>query len=111
MPDGQHIVRFDEGDIYASPYAPEIQQRLLTYLEELYSLCDAVVLSDYRYGVLSETLIEHLQDLQAYSSKSHFLRCSGIVMLPVVSCNHRHSQLSGSIPLYRTYPWTPTRHQ
>lgn len=62
--DGQHIARFDEGDVYASQYAPEIQQRLLEHLEELYSLCDAVVLSDYRYGVVSEMLIEHLQDLQ-----------------------------------------------
>jgi D-beta-D-heptose 7-phosphate kinase/D-beta-D-heptose 1-phosphate adenosyltransferase len=61
--DGQHIARFDEGDVFAGTYAPEAQQRLLASLEMLYDRCEAVVLSDYRYEVLSPLLIERLQEL------------------------------------------------
>ncbi len=64
--DGQYVVRFDEGP---SPYAEGSQQQLLTTLEAVYPLCDLVVVSDYRYGVLSSALIERLQSLQAAQPK------------------------------------------
>ena len=60
---GQHIARFDEGDVYASQYTQETHQSLLASLKNFYAECDALVLSDYRYGVLSEALIEQLQHL------------------------------------------------
>lgn len=37
--------------------------RVLASLKDVYAECDALVLSDYRYGVLSEALIEQLQRL------------------------------------------------
>ncbi len=61
--DGQHIARFDEGDVLTSYYTHETQQHLLTNLEALYAACDAIVISDYRYGVLFPTLTERLEDL------------------------------------------------
>ncbi len=58
--DGQYVVRFDEGP---ATYTVESQQRLVDRLEEVYSQCDLVVISDYRYGVLSDALIARLQVL------------------------------------------------
>ncbi|QBD83005.1 bifunctional heptose 7-phosphate kinase/heptose 1-phosphate adenyltransferase [Ktedonosporobacter rubrisoli] len=60
MADGQHIARFDEGASSASSYPHEAQQALLAHLDHLYALCDAVMLSDYGYGVLSSALIAWL---------------------------------------------------
>ncbi len=58
--DGQYVVRFDEGP---ATYAAESQQRLIERLEEVYPQCDLVVISDYRYGVLSDALITRLHAL------------------------------------------------
>jgi D-beta-D-heptose 7-phosphate kinase/D-beta-D-heptose 1-phosphate adenosyltransferase len=62
--DGQHIARFDEGDRYTSHYTPETQRSLLAHLQELYDLCDAILISDYRYGVLSQEITAQLHLLQ-----------------------------------------------
>lgn len=69
MADGQHIARFDEGDGHTTVYAPETRQRLLTHLEDLYHSCDALVISDYRYGVLSTDVITRLERLQRADPK------------------------------------------
>jgi D-beta-D-heptose 7-phosphate kinase / D-beta-D-heptose 1-phosphate adenosyltransferase len=61
--DGQHIARFDEGDVQTSHYTLETQQCLLVSLEELYGCSDAIVVSDYSYGVLSQEITERLQSL------------------------------------------------
>ena len=64
---GQYIVRFDEGGSkieQASPYQAVTQQRLQELLAELYPQSDAIIISDYCYGVLSQSLIECLQILQ-----------------------------------------------
>ena len=64
--DGQYVVRFDEGPAI---YTAESQQHLIERLEEVYSLCDLVVVSDYRYGVLSDALIARLHTLHAAQPK------------------------------------------
>ncbi|GAC1390538.1 MAG: D-glycero-beta-D-manno-heptose-7-phosphate kinase [Ktedonobacteraceae bacterium] len=64
--DGHYVVRFDEGP---ATYMIESQQRLINKLEEVYPLCDLVVVSDYRYGVLSDALIERLQHLHEAQPK------------------------------------------
>ncbi len=69
MADGQHIARFDEGDSHTTIYHPETKERLLAHLAELYHHCDAIVLSDYRYGVLSADVIQHLETLQQADPK------------------------------------------
>lgn len=61
--DGQHIARFDEGDGQIAHSTPETRQRLLAFLEGLYDTCDALIISDYRYGVLSQELTELLHRL------------------------------------------------
>jgi len=66
LADGQYVVRFDEGP---STYADESQQQLIDKLEAAYLLCDLVVLSDYRYGVLSDALIKRLQQLHMAQPK------------------------------------------
>lgn len=60
LADGQYVVRFDEGP---SPYSSASQQRLIRVLEEVYPRCDLVVMSDYRYGVLSDELLARFHDL------------------------------------------------
>jgi D-beta-D-heptose 7-phosphate kinase / D-beta-D-heptose 1-phosphate adenosyltransferase len=58
--DGQYVVRFDEDAQY---HSQEIQERLLAKLEEAFTLCDLVVVSDYGYGSVSEQLIEQIKVL------------------------------------------------
>ncbi|MCW2952292.1 MAG: D-glycero-beta-D-manno-heptose 1-phosphate adenylyltransferase [Conexibacter sp.] len=53
---GQILVRYDEGT--ETPPAPEEQQRLLRALAGGLARADAVVLSDYRAGVVTDRLIE-----------------------------------------------------
>jgi D-beta-D-heptose 7-phosphate kinase/D-beta-D-heptose 1-phosphate adenosyltransferase len=69
MADGQHVARFDEGDSHMAGYQPKTKQRLLAYVTELFHHCDALVLSDYQYGVLSAEVIEYLATLQKTSPK------------------------------------------
>ena len=64
--DGQYVVRFDEGP---ATYTAKSQQRLVDSLEEVYSQCDLVVISDYRYGVLSDALIARLHLLHEAQPK------------------------------------------
>ncbi|MDP8923555.1 MAG: PfkB family carbohydrate kinase, partial [Chloroflexota bacterium] len=59
----QLVVRYDQGDTAAVDARTE--RRLLDRLAELFPRCDAVVVSDYRYGVLTGRLIEALAKLQA----------------------------------------------
>ncbi|GAC1388357.1 MAG: D-glycero-beta-D-manno-heptose-7-phosphate kinase [Ktedonobacteraceae bacterium] len=83
--DGQYVVRFDEGP---TTYTTESQQRLINTLEEVYPLCDLVVVSDYRYGVLSDALIERLQQLHEAQPK---------VLLIDSKALHRFSTLNATI--------------
>ena len=62
LADGQYVVRLDEG---APSFSRKGQERVLAYLEEAFARCDVVVISDYCYGTLSDTLIERLRALRA----------------------------------------------
>jgi len=83
--DGQYVVRFDEGP---ATYTSESQRRLIEKLEAVYSLCDLVVVSDYRYGVLSDALIERLQHLHEARPK---------VLLLDSKALHRFHKLNATI--------------
>lgn len=61
LADGQYVVRLDEG---APSFSIEAQERMLAHLEEVFSRCDVVVISDYCYGTLSNALIERLRVLR-----------------------------------------------
>lgn len=62
LADGQYVVRLDEGDARAS--RPANQKRILAALEKAFPLCDVVVVSDYAYGLLSDTAIQRLRALR-----------------------------------------------
>ena len=83
--DGQYVVRFDEGP---TTYTAESQQLLLEKLEEAYPLCDLVVVSDYRYGVLSDACIERLYRLHEAQPK---------VLLIDSKALHRFQRLNATI--------------
>jgi D-beta-D-heptose 7-phosphate kinase / D-beta-D-heptose 1-phosphate adenosyltransferase len=60
--DGQYVVRFDEDAQY---HSQEIQEQLLDNLDEAYTQCDLVVISDYGYGSVSDQLIERIKILHS----------------------------------------------
>jgi len=63
MADAQMVVRFDWG--HRQKLAPAEEQCLLDAIEINSADCDAVVVSDYGYGVLTPRIIERLSRLRA----------------------------------------------
>jgi D-beta-D-heptose 7-phosphate kinase / D-beta-D-heptose 1-phosphate adenosyltransferase len=62
LADDQYVVRFDSGDTRRHTQAA--RNRLLAHLTEAFPLCDLVVISDYRYGTVSDELLAHLRALR-----------------------------------------------
>src|SRR6266496_4179609 len=60
--DGQYVVRFDEDVHY---HSEESQEQLLAKLEEIFTHCDLVVVSDYGYSSVSDELIERIKLLRS----------------------------------------------
>ncbi|HYN89195.1 MAG TPA: PfkB family carbohydrate kinase [Ardenticatenaceae bacterium] len=108
---GQYVVRFDEGEtLHCSRQA---RMQLLAHLDESFPRCDLVVVSDYRYGVVSDELVNRLQMLRAarpcvlvVDSKelSRFRRAGATAITPnhvearsaVVSSNEGSNGLAGA---------------
>jgi D-beta-D-heptose 7-phosphate kinase/D-beta-D-heptose 1-phosphate adenosyltransferase len=67
---GQILVRFDQGDTHAVEAGTET--RSIERLRALFASCDAVIISDYGYGMLTPALVEALADLQAHSPRLVF---------------------------------------
>jgi D-beta-D-heptose 7-phosphate kinase/D-beta-D-heptose 1-phosphate adenosyltransferase len=67
LAEGQYIVRLDEGVRQASS-TQDVSERtklqLLSVIEQMYTQCQAVMISDYHYGVLSTEVIARLIHLQ-----------------------------------------------
>src|SRR5689334_14243283 len=68
LADSQYVVRFDEGSDSAS-FSTITRQSLLVHLEELWPQRDAIVISDYGYGVVFDEMIERLCKLQEKQRK------------------------------------------
>lgn len=64
----QLLVRFDQGSTDA--LSPEIEQQVIDQLTQLFSSCDAVVVSDYSYGILTPRVIAALAHLQAVQPRT-----------------------------------------
>ena len=77
--DGQHIARFDEGNDHATISPAETKERLLRHLAELFPRCDAIVLSDYQYGVLSAEVIKRIETLQHSDPKVLLIDAQSLV--------------------------------
>lgn len=64
LANGQYIVRVDDGELTREQEIdPTLQKYLLQALEELYPLCDVIVVSDYCYGVVCKALMARLNAL------------------------------------------------
>lgn len=63
LADTQYVVRFDAGDTGAP--AARARRRLLDAVTAALPHCDLVVLSDYRYGVVSPALLDRLRAARA----------------------------------------------
>src|SRR5215213_6598653 len=59
--DGQLLLRFDEGS--TQPASGAVERDLIDRLESVYETVDAVLISDYGYGVLTSRLVDRLGDL------------------------------------------------
>lgn len=65
---GDHmLVRFDQGDTEA--INAESERALLARLPELFDASDAIIVSDYMYGILTPGVIQALAELQAHSPR------------------------------------------
>ncbi len=58
----QMLLRFDQGS--TGPVDTLAEQRLVHCLEAMYPQCDAVIVSDYGYGILTPKVIHTLRKLQ-----------------------------------------------
>jgi D-beta-D-heptose 7-phosphate kinase/D-beta-D-heptose 1-phosphate adenosyltransferase len=66
---GSHLlVRFDQGSTEA--IAPDLEQQLIARLIEQFPHCDAVIVSDYGYGILTPRVIETLAKLQTQQPRA-----------------------------------------
>src|SRR5215218_2429228 len=57
---GQYVIRYDDGDTRTC--GKRALARVLTHTEAIVRACDAVVIADYGYGVVSGPLLDRLCD-------------------------------------------------
>ncbi|MBW4469918.1 MAG: bifunctional hydroxymethylpyrimidine kinase/phosphomethylpyrimidine kinase [Stenomitos rutilans HA7619-LM2] len=67
MAASQMVVRLDQGSIEA--IALEMEQQLIDRLHKLVPSCDAIVISDYSYGLLTPRVLDAIAALQATAPK------------------------------------------
>jgi D-beta-D-heptose 7-phosphate kinase / D-beta-D-heptose 1-phosphate adenosyltransferase len=63
----QMLARFDQGSV--DLIQPEIEDIMIRTLEELFPQVDAILVSDYDYGLLTPRIIQALADLQTSSPR------------------------------------------
>jgi D-beta-D-heptose 7-phosphate kinase / D-beta-D-heptose 1-phosphate adenosyltransferase len=62
------LVRFDQGSTH--PISSELETILIDRLVKLFPTCDAVIVSDYSYGILTPNIIHTLKELQQRSPRT-----------------------------------------
>jgi D-beta-D-heptose 7-phosphate kinase/D-beta-D-heptose 1-phosphate adenosyltransferase len=65
--DGQLLLRFDQGT--TSDIHGQSERELMHSLEQAHAWCDAIVLSDYGYGILTANVRDALAELQCRSPR------------------------------------------
>lgn len=68
MAESQIVVRLDQGS--TEPLPSDLEQSVIATLIEQFPLCDAVVVSDYSYGLITTRLIETLAELQTQQPRT-----------------------------------------
>jgi len=88
----QVLVRFDRGD--TTPVQDAVEEQLIDRLRDVYPECDAVIVSDYGYGVLTPRVIEALATLQRQAPR---------VLVGDSKClgDYRHVGMTAVKPNYR----------
>lgn len=61
--DSQILVRFDQGS--TGPLDPQTEGELIRRLTDLFPRCDALIISDYGYGILTARMIAAIAELQS----------------------------------------------
>jgi D-beta-D-heptose 7-phosphate kinase/D-beta-D-heptose 1-phosphate adenosyltransferase len=61
--ESQILVRLDQGS--SDAISPDLEQIVIAQLQEQFRCCDAVIVSDYGYGILTPRVIHTLAELQA----------------------------------------------
>ncbi|MGN6362381.1 MAG: D-glycero-beta-D-manno-heptose 1-phosphate adenylyltransferase [Thermomicrobiales bacterium] len=94
----QYLVRFDEGERYH--FGVETHARLLAHLDDAFARCDVVVISDYRYGAVTDAAIARLRELRRQRPSvplvvdSKELRRFRDVGATVIAPNHEEARLA-----------------
>lgn len=63
LADSHLLLRLDQGSTQA--ITDDLEEKLISALVELFSTCDAVLVSDYCYGIMTPRLVQTLTKLQA----------------------------------------------
>jgi D-beta-D-heptose 7-phosphate kinase / D-beta-D-heptose 1-phosphate adenosyltransferase len=63
LADDQYVVRFDSGQSRVA--SAKAQRQLLSHVASTFSGCDVVIISDYRYGTVTDALLDKLRVLRA----------------------------------------------
>ncbi|MGV0025805.1 bifunctional heptose 7-phosphate kinase/heptose 1-phosphate adenyltransferase [Phormidesmis priestleyi] len=61
------LLRLDQGTTEA--ISPDLEQQLIDHLSDRFSDCDAMIISDYGYGILTPRIIHTIAQLQLQNSK------------------------------------------
>lgn len=102
MTGSQMLLRLDQGSTQA--IALEMEQQLIHSLIDLFPDCDAVIVSDYGYGVLTKRLIQTLAKLQGQCPRTLVVDAKNLtaychVRATAVKPNYAEAvQLLGLIP-------------
>jgi len=67
LSDGQLLVRYDYGT--TAPLSGQAEKQLIKRLTALYRKADAILVSDYGYGIITDTIIAAIQSLQQKTPK------------------------------------------
>jgi D-beta-D-heptose 7-phosphate kinase/D-beta-D-heptose 1-phosphate adenosyltransferase len=87
----QILVRFDSGS--TNTICKNTEQALIEELERRYPECDAVIVSDYSYGVLSDKVIQTLSQLQANHNRVLVVDAKNLIA-------YRHLDITAVKPNY-----------
>ena len=99
---GQLVVRFDQGT--TCPVPASVESRLIEHLTELFAQTQAVIVSDYGYGVITPRVVAALETLQDDSPRvvvvdAKDLRSYKAVGITAAKPNYRQvAELLGRVP-------------
>ena len=97
LADGQYVTRFDEGD--TSTLGPDIERQVLALLDYAGTRADVLVVSDYCYGVLTDTIVARLGEIHRHhriplAVDSKDLRRFAEAGATIVTPNHLEAKLA-----------------